>query len=223
MNRRILVGIATILLMQTAVFAQNIEKRINLRFSYALNRPLGNDYLKEEFFTLPTLFPHFQDNRSWSVGANMNFPDSYRLGLKFKSTEMSQWSFTENGFYNDTEAYENTIHLTATYLFPVIGPLYLTLHANPYFGAGGVRVPEQMQGRFPPADNNHLISFYSWGIEGAIGFEANLHQNIGLFFDYGINRGWTGSSLFTEKTYNVMVLEVGAILRLYKDKRFKYE
>jgi hypothetical protein len=226
MNKQILIVIFLIAI-PLMMKSQTIENDLNVGFSFSVNKTEGKQSAISDNIIMPAIYSNLKKSKSGSLGINYKLNKIIRIGLKYEYTVFNNWSFSGSDFFKNSEIAHNIISVTTRYTLLKFKKTSFCFASqiNPYIGNAYTKLSNEIIGFIPGENNkaNPASNDLIWGVEGSVGIDFPLRQSFGIVADIGINKGWTKSVLFDEKSYLFVFSDIGIYFKLLKDRKFKYD
>ncbi len=210
--------------------AQLIDNKLSLHIEKVIGSFQGKQLVHDGNFVYPSLFNNYNHIEGYSLDATWKMGKNISVGLSSSYLNSSEWKYSDKPVYAGSEskiiAFAPLLQLhtafrssgifnrTKVYVnfMPVAGFLQLKI-ANPIFDL------ETKNGRFIPATSSS-DPFY--GLQGGMGIEFALNQNLGLTGSYICQKSWIKSILYNDTHLMNTQLKFGVVIKLFKDKYYLY-
>lgn len=222
--------IAIILFLSFYSEAQFIDNKLDISVGYIHSSFFEDNLISENGFITPSIYSNMNDNLGFSIKASYKIKPNLSIGIGISDITLTNWSNSEYDNYNESTLVNYLIQpsiqlhnkFVESGIFnririfveacPIVGITKLEL-ANPIFD-----IQSSTGEQTGPMSSSDFI----YGIKGGIGIEYSINQEFGIFCNYGISQNWVNSKLYNDNSVLSSTLELGLVLKFYKNKRFYY-
>jgi hypothetical protein len=209
---------------------QILDNKVRIYYNYTIGGFNGKEMLTDGNFTAPSLFANCLNLTGFSFKGLIKTGPVISMGVAIERLKASGWELLDNADYSNSSVslyslspviqihnkfkepgFSNRFKIYAE-VAPVAGYSKLTL-TNPLFD---IRSNEYNVST--PLNSSDFFL----GIKGAIGVEFAINQVAGICCSYSLSYNRISSKLYSDTHFSASQVQVGAFVKLIKDKRFFY-
>lgn len=228
MTRILLIIGLTISLGNFALKAQFIDNKIDLKVTYGIALPLGDEIINEENYITPSLFRGYGLSYYHQIEGIYNCRPNYGLGVSLTKFNFSNWTNSDSELYANSSSYISSfgpvIKLHTT--FKQTGPqnnfeLFTTL--SPYIAFIKSKINQEALFSIEPITELPPViesTYSSFGGNISVGANYTIAQNIDVNLEIGGSYTKLNSQFYNDKSIVLFNVGAGIVFKFAKNRRY---
>ena len=229
-NRIILWGILVCFTFNIHICnAQLIDNKLNIYLGCYNGLFHGKNQIQDGNFIFPSFYTNLNNFKGASIKALYKGYQNISFGLTLSKSFASDWDYENDEFYSaskvEMQSLATTIQLHNKFshhglfnrfkFFLEISP---TIGFSTFSSSNELFAVQGTDNITTPTTSN---DFY-YGFNGSTGVEYAFTQDLGMFISYSLQYNRIQSILYNDDHFTVSQLNIGFLLKLFKDKRYLY-
>lgn len=209
--------------------AQLIDNKINIYLGCHNGLFYGKSQIQDGSFIFPSFYSNLKYFKGASIKALYKGYENISFGLTLSKSLASDWDYLNDEFYSSSKVemqslaptiqlhnkFSQHVFFNRCKFFLEISP---TIGFSAFSTSNELFVIQSADNITAPTASN---DFY-YGFSGSTGFECALTQDLGVFISYSLQNNRIQSILYNDDHFTVSQLNIGILLKLFKDKRYLY-
>lgn len=215
-----------LLLLSINSYAQVLDNKTDLHFSYIRGTFSGHDFINENGFIFPALFANYNNYNGFSFRNSTKLNKFISAGVNISYNKASGWKLETYDYYDKSKVRQLYIAPSISFHSPyaklgLFNKFCIFGSIEPGIGISNLILDAPLI-NVPNSTANIPVEETSpyFGITLNLGIKLIINNRFGFFYAYSYQWNYINGTFYNEKSFSLTHSELGIFIRVRKNKSF---